>query len=112
MSGQPVVISVRRSRRRRKVANGLGKQPYLGGVGRAGGIAIELCRQLRERVVPLGTQSHAGDSPPGAPHQFKLDPGDYDVYVENGSGKGRPTAMVSGIHLESGAKVEKTVPLD
>ncbi|HKF27753.1 MAG TPA: hypothetical protein VKB29_00905 [Candidatus Binataceae bacterium] len=62
-------------------------------------------------VFRAGTQSRAGDSPPG-PHQFKLDPGDYDVYVENGSGTGRPTATVSGIHLESGAKLEKTVPLD
>jgi hypothetical protein len=63
-------------------------------------------------VFRAGTQSRVGDSPPGTPHQFKLDPGDYDVYVENGSGKGRPTATVSGIHLESGAKVEKTVPMD
>jgi hypothetical protein len=63
-------------------------------------------------VFRAGTQSRAGDSPPGTPHHFKLDPGDYDVYVENGSGKGHPTASVSGIHLEGGAKVEKTVPMD
>jgi hypothetical protein len=69
-------------------------------------------QDTRVIVFRAGTQSHAGDSPPGAPHRFKLDPGDYDVYVENGSGKGRPTATVSGIHLESGAKVEKTVPMD
>ena len=62
-------------------------------------------------VFRAGTQSRVGESPPG-PHQFKLDPGDYDVYVENGSGKGRPTATVSGIHLEPGAKLEKAVPMD
>ena len=63
-------------------------------------------------VFRAGTQSRAGDSPPGTPHHFKLDPGDYDVYVENGSGKGHPTASVPGIHLDGGAKVEKTVPMD
>ena len=63
-------------------------------------------------VMRAGTQSQVAQSAPGAAHQFKLDPGDYDVYVENGSGKGRPTALASGIHLDSGAKVEKTVPLD
>ena len=63
-------------------------------------------------VFRAGTQSRVGDSPPGAAHHFKLDPGDYDVYVENGSGKGHATASVPGIHLEGGAKVEKTVPMD
>ncbi len=63
-------------------------------------------------VFRAGTQSQAADSPPGAAHHFKLDPGDYDVYVENGSGKGRPTVSVPGIHLEGGARVEKTVPMD
>jgi len=66
------------------------------------------------RVVVLraGTQSQVAESTPGPAHQFKLDPGDYDVYVENGSGKGRPTALARGIHLDSGATVEKSVPLD
>jgi len=63
-------------------------------------------------VMRAGSQSQVAQSAPGAAHQFKLDPGDYDIYVENGSGKGRPTALVSGIHLDSGATVEKTVPLD
>jgi len=40
-----------------------------------------------------------------------LDPGDYDVYVENNSGKGAPYAMDHGIHLDSGAKVERKVSL-
>jgi hypothetical protein len=63
-------------------------------------------------IYRAGTQSRAGDSPHGSPHHFKLDPGDYDVYVENESGKGRPTASVPGIHLDGGAKVEKIVPMD
>ena len=63
-------------------------------------------------VYHAGTQSRVGDSPPGTAHRFKLDPGDYDVYVENGSGKGHATASVPGIRLEGGAKVEKTVPMD
>jgi len=66
------------------------------------------------RVVVLraGTQSQIAESAPGPAHQFKLRPGDYDVYVENSSGKGRPTSLARGIHLDSGATVEKTVPLD
>jgi hypothetical protein len=63
-------------------------------------------------VYRAGTQSRAGESAPGTSHHFQLDPGDYDVYVENGSGKGHPSASVPGIHLGSGAKVERTVPLD
>ncbi len=66
----------------------------------------------RVTVLRAGTQSQVAQSEPGKPRQFKLDPGDYDVHIENGSGKGRPTALAPGIHLDSGAKVEKTVPLD
>ena len=66
------------------------------------------------RVVILrgGTQTKVAESDPGSEHRFKLDPGDYDVYVENRSGKGKPYATSAGVHLESGAKVERTVPLD
>ena len=66
------------------------------------------------RVVVLraGTQTKVDESAPGSEHRFKLDPGDYDIYVENHSGKGKPYATMAGIHLESGAKVERTVPLD
>jgi hypothetical protein len=63
-------------------------------------------------VYRAGTQSQVGESAPGTPHHFQLEPGDYDVYVENHSGKGHPTATVNGIHLGAGAKVERTVPLD
>jgi translation initiation factor IF-1 len=66
------------------------------------------------RVVVLrkGTQSKVAESGPGKEHHFKLDPGDYDIYVENRSGKGKPFTTDAGIHLDSGAKVERTVPLD
>jgi hypothetical protein len=66
------------------------------------------------RVVILrgGTQTKVAESEPGGEHRFKLDPGDYDAYVENRSGKGKPFATSTGIHLDSGAKVERTVPLD
>jgi hypothetical protein len=68
--------------------------------------------QTRVVVYRAGTQSQVRQSAPGTPHHFQLDPGDYDVYVENHAGKGHPTATVGGIHLDSGAKVERTVPLD
>lgn len=68
--------------------------------------------QTRVIVYRAGTQRQVAQSAPGTMHQFRLDPGDYDVYVENQSGKGHPTATVSGVHLGSGAKVERTVPLD
>jgi hypothetical protein len=66
------------------------------------------------RVVVLrgGTQTKVAESDPGSEHRFKLEPGDYDVYVENHSGKGKAYATLGGIHLDSGAKVERTVPLD
>lgn len=66
------------------------------------------------RVVVLrgGTQTKVAESDPGGEHRFKLDPGDYDVFVENRSGKGKAYATSAGIHLESGARVERTVPLD
>ncbi len=66
------------------------------------------------RVVILraGTQTKVDESGPGSEHRFKLDPGNYDIFVENQSGKGKPYATSAGIHLDSGAKVERTVPLD
>src|SRR3984957_13664276 len=66
------------------------------------------------RVVLLrkDTQPKLAESEPGVEHRFKLEPGDYDAYVENRSGKGKQFATSAGIHLESGAKVERTVPLD
>jgi len=47
-----------------------------------------------------GTQTKVAESDPGSEHRFKLEPGDYDAYVENRSGNGKPFATSAGIHLE------------
>jgi hypothetical protein len=63
-------------------------------------------------VYHAGTQKQVAVSMPGAQHRLTLDPGDYDIYVENQSGKGRPFVMDQSVHLESGQKVERRVALD
>jgi hypothetical protein len=63
-------------------------------------------------IYHAGTQSQVAESQPGRDHHFTLTPGDYDIYVENRTGKGKPYATTTGVHLDSGAKVERTVPLD
>ncbi len=73
---------------------------------------IPFDNSTRVVILRAGTQTKVAESDPGSEHRFKLDPGDYDAYVENRSGKGKPFATSAGIHLESGAKVERTVPLD
>jgi hypothetical protein len=73
---------------------------------------IPIDNSTRVVVLRAGTQTKVAESEPGSEHRFKLDPGDYDVYVENRSGRGKSYATSGGIHLESGAKVEKMVPLD
>jgi len=68
----------------------------------------------KTRVVIFhhGTQRQVAADGPSSSHQFTLDPGDYDIYVENLSGRGRPYILERGIHLSSGAKVEHQVTLD
>ncbi|HKN13270.1 MAG TPA: hypothetical protein VJX68_08740 [Candidatus Binatus sp.] len=73
---------------------------------------IPFDNSTRVVILRAGTQTKVAESDPGVEHRFKLDPGDYDAYVENQSGKGKPYATSAGIHLDSGAKVERTVPLD
>ncbi len=73
---------------------------------------IPIDNSTRVVILRKGTQTKVAESAPGIEHRFKLEPGDYDAYVENRSGKGKPFATSAGIHLESGAKVERTVPLD
>jgi hypothetical protein len=63
-------------------------------------------------IYHAGTQKQAAVSMPGPQHRFTLDPGDYDIYVENQSGKGRPYVMDRSVHLESGQKTERQVALD
>ena len=73
---------------------------------------IPFDNSTRVVILRAGTQTKVAESDPGSEHRFKLDPGDYDAYVENRSGKGKPYVTSAGIHLDSGAKVERTVPLD
>jgi hypothetical protein len=71
-----------------------------------------LDNQTRVVVYKAGTQSQVAASDPGPEHRFRLDPGDYDVYVENRYGKGQPYVLDRGIHLDSGQKLTRKVPLD
>ncbi|HXW84535.1 MAG TPA: hypothetical protein VEJ86_09030 [Candidatus Binataceae bacterium] len=73
---------------------------------------LPIDKSTRVVVYHAGTQSQVAESAPGPEHRFELDPGDYDVYVENRAGKGRPYVTVPGIHLDSGAKLERQVPMD
>jgi hypothetical protein len=73
------------------------------------GLAMD--KSTRVVIYKAGTQQQVAESAPAPEHRFKLDPGDYDVYVENNSGKGAPYTMDHGIHLDSGAKVERKVSL-
>ncbi|MGH7815152.1 MAG: hypothetical protein ACREQI_14260 [Candidatus Binataceae bacterium] len=86
------------------VAAELTVQPELAGV--------DIDRAARVVVLRAGTQHQVAASDPGPAHRFKLQPGDYDIFVENRSGKGKPYTTISGVHLESGARVERTAPLD
>lgn len=72
---------------------------------------LAMDKSTRVVIYKAGTQEQVAASAPAPEHRFKLDPGDYDVYVENHSGKGAPYAMDHGIHLNSGAKVERQVSL-
>jgi hypothetical protein len=69
-------------------------------------------QKTRVVIYQAGTQKQAAVSEPGPEHRFSLDAGDYDIYVENDSGKGRPYVMERSVHLESGHKVESQVALD
>ncbi len=73
---------------------------------------IAIDKATRVVVYRAGSQSQVAVSPPAPEHRFRLDPGDYDIYVENDSGKGRPYATAAGIHIGSGATVERQIPLD
>jgi hypothetical protein len=69
-------------------------------------------QSTRVVIYAAGTQKQIAASAPGPEHRLTLDPGDYDIYVENQSGKGRPYTMERSVHLESGQKVERQVALD
>jgi hypothetical protein len=69
-------------------------------------------QSTRVVIYQAGTQKQVAASSPGPEHRLTLDPGNYDIYVENQSGKGRPYTMDRSVRLESGAKVEREVALD
>ena len=73
---------------------------------------LAMDKTSRVIVYRAGTQSQVAVSDPGPEHRITLDPGDYDIFVENHSGKGRPYSMLNGVHLDPGAKVSREVPLD
>jgi hypothetical protein len=66
----------------------------------------------RVLVYRAGTQRQVNVSEAAPEHRIKLEPGDYDIFVENNSGKGLPTATNGGIHVGSGEIVNREVPLD
>ncbi len=69
-------------------------------------------KATRVIVYRAGTQNQVEVSAPAAEHRIKLKPGDYDVYVENHSGKGKPFTTLNGIRVDSGATVTREAPLD
>ena len=73
---------------------------------------LAMDKTSRVVIYRAGTQNQIAVSEPAPEHRITLEPGDYDVYVENHSGKGRPFSMLNGVHLEPGAKVSREVPLD
>jgi hypothetical protein len=73
---------------------------------------LAMDKTSRVIVYRAGTQNQVAASDPAPEHRIKLEPGDYDIFVENHSGKGRPYSTLNGVHLEPGAKVSREVPLD
>ena len=73
---------------------------------------LAMDKTSRVIVLRAGTQSQVAVSEPGPEHRITLEPGNYDVYVENHSDKGKRFSMLNGIHVEPGAKVSREVPLD
>jgi hypothetical protein len=73
---------------------------------------LAMDKTSRVIVYRAGTQSQVAVSEPAPEHRITLESGNYDVYVENHSGHGRPYATLNGIHLDPGSKVSREVPLD
>jgi hypothetical protein len=69
-------------------------------------------KSTRVIVYRAGTQKQVEVSAPGTEHRIKVEPGDYDVYIENRSGKGKPFTTLNNLHVDAGATVTREVPLD
>jgi hypothetical protein len=73
---------------------------------------LAIDKETRVVIYQAGTQKQVAVSDPAPEHRFKIEPGDYDVYVENRAGVGRPYATSGPIHLNGGDKVERRVAMD
>ncbi len=73
---------------------------------------LAMDKTSRVVVYRAGTQRQVAVSEPAPEHRITLEPGNYDIFVENHSGKGRPYSTLNGVHLDPGAKVSREVPLD
>ncbi len=65
---------------------------------------LAIDKTSRVIVYRAGTQNQVAVSDPAPEHKIALDPGTYDVFIENQSGKGRPYTTLNGVHLDPGAK--------
>ena len=73
---------------------------------------LAIDKTARVIVYRAGTQSQVAVSEPAPEHRIKLEPGNYDIFVENHTGKGKPFSTLNGVHLDPGAKVSRDIPLD
>ena len=62
-------------------------------------------------IYEAGTQKEVTRSEPNREHRFMLDAGEYDVFVANPTGKGKPFALERA-EVKGEETVEKKVPLD
>jgi hypothetical protein len=62
-------------------------------------------------IYEAGTQKEVSRSEPGPEHRFALDAGNYDIFITNPTGKGKPFIM-DRAEVKGEETVEKTVPLD
>src|SRR5579863_111413 len=66
---------------------------------------LALDKSTRIVVYRAGTQQQVAVSPPAPEHRIELEPGDYDIMVENDSGHGAASKVDKGVHLDPGAKL-------
>ncbi|MCS6926195.1 MAG: hypothetical protein NZ578_09895 [Candidatus Binatia bacterium] len=62
-------------------------------------------------IYEAGTQKEVSRSEPSPEHRFALDAGEYDVFVANPTGKGKPFVLERA-EVKGEETVEKTIPLD
>lgn len=62
-------------------------------------------------IYEAGTQKEVSRSEPSREHRFALDAGEYDVFVANPTGRGKPFVLERA-EVKGEETVEKTIPLD